>query len=185
MPTPSRTRILPRLVPVFLVFTALALPPTGLAQQLAVDPHHAFPQDQVFTVDLVIGCGGLEVKGLEAALVFDAALLQLDDVTPGPWFTGSGHQYFFFDYTDQEPQGNIHLATSILDGAFCQDDVFAVFHFTSLGSGATAVDFVDLDVRDTDNMAMPFVHTTGDSISIDPAVPAVVRSFGFLKAVYR
>ena len=118
-----------RLVAVALLAGILAVP-TGLhAQSLYFDPSHAFPQDLIFTVDLYLECGGLAVKGVETALTFDPAILRLDEVTPGPWFTGSGNQYFFYDYTDIEPQGNIHVATSILDGTIDQDGVFAVLHF--------------------------------------------------------
>jgi hypothetical protein len=172
------------LVLVVLTFAALAASGAG-AQSLYFDPSHAFPQDLIFTVDLHIACGGLAVKGVETALTFDPALLRLDDVTPGPWFTGAGQDFFFFDYTDLEAQGNIHVASSILDGTRDQDGVFAVLHFSSRTFGTTPLTFTDVDVRGVDNANLGFVSSTGDSITIDPVVRIEPRPFGFLKAIYR
>ena len=157
----------------------------ALAQGLALDPSHSFPTDFVFTVDLTIDCAGHAVKGIETALTFDSSFLQLDDVTPGPWFTGSGQTFYFFDYTDIEPQGNIHFACSVLDGTIAADGVLATLHFTATGSGTSPVDFTDLDVRDALNAPLPFNHSIYDQITVDTAIRARSRTFGYLKAIYR
>jgi hypothetical protein len=174
-----------RLLPIVFVLVILIVAGGASAQTLFFDPSHAFPQDLIFTVDLYIDCGGLAVKGVETALTFDPDLLRLDDVTPGPWFTGSGRQFFFFDYTDLEAQGNVHVASSILDGTHDQDEVFAVLHFSSRTFGTTPLTFTDVDVRGFDNADLGFAHSTNDSITIDPVVRTEPRPFGHLKAIYR
>lgn len=168
-----------------MMFVLLLGPSLAGAQQLAMNPHHAYPVDWVFTVELTIECAGQAVKGVETTLTFDSSILQLDDVTPGSWFTGSGQDFFFFDYTDVEPQGNIHVASSILDGTLDQDGVFAVLHFTGLVPGTSPVEFTEVDVRDENNGVLVFGHSIGDLITLDPAIDVQPYRFGHLKAVYR
>jgi hypothetical protein len=168
-----------------LIFLLVLGPGLAGAQEIVMNPHHAFPVDWVFTVELTIDCAGRDVKGVETRLTFDPAILQLDDVTPGSWFTGSGLDFFFYDYTDNEPQGNIHIASSVLEGTLNTDDVFAVLHFTGVGIGTSPVDFTEVDVRDATNGILVFGHSIGDLITLDPAVEIQPYRFGQLKAVYR
>jgi hypothetical protein len=165
--------------------SSLLAPPPASAQELFVDPTLSTPVDLVFTVDIAIDCAGLSVKGVESILAFDPFLLRLDAVTPGPWYTGTGRDYYFFDYTAIEPQGTIHFASSVLSGANDQSLTIAVCHFTVLGFGSTPVIFQDVDVRDPDNLDLGFGHSIGDLILIDPAIPVVLSSFGGVKALYR
>jgi hypothetical protein len=157
----------------------------AMAQGLALNPTHSFPTDFTFTVDLTIDCAGMDVKGIETALTFDPSFLHLDDVTPGPWFTGTGQGFYFFDYTDIEPQGNIHIACSVLDGTNDQDAVLATLQFTATGFGNSPVDFTEVDVRDNLNATLPFGHSLNDQITIDTAIPSQPLTFGYLKAIYR
>ena len=157
----------------------------ALAQQLFVDPTVSTPTDFFFTVDIGIDCAGQAVKGVEAILAFDPFLLQLTAITPGPWFTGTGLDYYFFDYTPIDPPGTIHFASSVLDGTNDQSLTIATCHFTALGFGSTPVIFQDVDVRGPTNIDLGFGHSTGDLIIIDPAVPLTRSSFGALKALYR
>ncbi len=157
----------------------------AVAQEIFVDPSISIPNDFSFTVDIAIDCAGLAVKGVEVVLAFDSSLLHLDAITPGPWYTGTGLDYFFFDYSDVDPAGTIHFASSILDGTNEQSLTIAVCHFTAYGFGSTPVTFQDVDVRDCDNMNLGFGHSTGDLIQIDPAVPATATTFGGVKALFR
>jgi len=159
--------------------------PTAVAQELFVDPTISIPSDFVFTVDIAIDCAGLAVKGVEAVLAFDPFLLHLDAITAGPWYTDSGQDYFFFDYTDVDPEGVIHFASSILDGTNDQSLTIAVCHFTALDFGSTPVIFQTVDVRGPDNMDLGFSHSIGDLILIDSAVPVTATTFGELKALFR
>ena len=70
--------------------------------------------------------------GVETTLTFDSSILQLDDVTPGDWFTGSGQDFFFFDYTPEVDAGTIHLASSVLDGALQGAGILAVVPLAAL-----------------------------------------------------
>jgi hypothetical protein len=174
----------------FLLFLVVpALFPGGdqaaLAQQLFVAPPVSTPTDFFFTVDIGIDCAGQAVKGVEAILAFDPFLLQLTAITPGPWYTGTGLDYYFFDYTPIDPPGTIHFASSVLDGTNDQSLTIATCHFTALGFGSTPVIFQDVDVRGPTNIDLGFGHSTGDLIIIDPAVPVVATSFGELKALFR
>jgi hypothetical protein len=157
----------------------------AVAQEIFVDPPVSIPNDFVFTVDIGIDCAGLAVKGVEVVLAFDPFLLHLDAITPGPWFTGTGLDYFFYDYSDEDPAGTIHFASSILDGTNNQSLTMAVCHFTAYGFGTTPVIFQDVDVRGFDNMDLGFGHSTGDLIQIDPAVPATATTLGGVKALFR
>ena len=172
-----------------LFLTAVAVIPgmdqPAVAQELFVDPSISLPSDFVFTVDIAIDCAGLAVKGVETTLSFDPFLLQLDAITPGPWFTGTGLDYYFFDYTAIEPQGTIHFASSVLEGTNNQSLTIAVCHFTALGFGSTPVIFLDVDVRGPDNMDLGFGHSTGDLIQIDQAVPVTSTTFSGLKVLFR
>lgn len=157
----------------------------AVAQEVFVDPTLSLPTDFIFTVDIAIDCAGQAVKGVEVVLAFDPFLLQLDSIDPGPWYTGTGQDYFFFDYTDVDPLGTIHFSSSVLDGTNDESLTIAVCHFTALGFGTTPVIFQDVDVRGPDNMDLEFGHSTGDLILVDPAIPVVQSSFGNLKALYR
>lgn len=165
--------------------THLLSPPPVSGQELFVDPALSTPFELVFTIDIAIDCAGQSVKGVESVLAFDPFLLRLDAVTPGPWYTGTGQDFYFFDYTSIEPQGTIHFASSVLSGTNDQSLTIAVCHFTALGFGSTPVIFQDVDVRDPDNLDLEFGHSTGDLILIDPAIPVVRSSFGGVKALYR
>lgn len=155
------------------------------AQELFVDPSISLPTDFTFTVDIGIDCAGQAVKGVEAVLSFDPLLLHLDAVTPGPWFTGIGQDYFFFDYTGVDPEGTIHFSSSVLDGVNDQSLTIAVCHFTAFGFGSTPVVFQDVDVRGLDNMDLGFGNSIGDLIQIDQAIPVTASSFGGVKALFR
>jgi hypothetical protein len=174
--------ILALVVPAILL---LAPGDDALAQELFVDPPFSQPSEWEFTVDIAIDCAGLDVKGVEAALTFDPFLLRLDSITPGPWYTGTGRNFFFFDYTPIDPQGNIHFSSSVLDGSNNQSLTIAVCHFTVLDFGSTPVDFQDVDVRSPVNLDLEFGYSTGDLILIDPAIPVSRTSFGGLKALFR
>ena len=167
-----------------LVF-CLILASVSYGQQVFVDPSVSTPDDFVFTVDIAIDCDGQPVKGVEVKLAFDPFLLQLDAITPGPWYTGTGQDFFFFDYTTLVPAGTIHFASSVLSGSNDQDLTIAVCHFSALGFGTTPLIFQDVDVRDPDNLDLGFGPSSGDLVIMDPAIPVTATSFGALKALFR
>ena len=173
------------LVVLFVATAGLGDLTAASAQEIFVDPSVSIPNTFSFTVHIGIDCAGLAVKGVEVVLAFDPFLLHLDAITPGPWYTGTGLSYFFYDYSDDDPAGTIHFASSILEGTNDQSLTIAVCHFTAYGFGSTPVIFQDVDVRDVDNIGLGFGHSTGDLIQIDPAVPATASTFGGVKALFR
>ena len=156
---------------------------SGLGQDLVVDPHISMPTDQQFTLDIRIENGGQPVMGIEASIAFDPFLVQLDSIVPGPWFTDSGEDYFFWDYT-APGTGSIHFASSLLDAESTEDGVVAICHFSVLAYGQSPLIFQDVDVRDRLNVDLGFGHSSGDLIILDPAVPVERTSLGSVKSLF-
>jgi hypothetical protein len=176
----------------FILFTLVSVTVLSLtgsapagAQGFLLDPAFTVPSDFDFTVDIAIDCAGLEVKGVEIVLEYDPLLLQLNEITPGPWYTALGRDFYFFDYTEIASPGIAHFASSVLEGTNDQSLTIAVYHFTAQGFGLTPLVFVEVDVRDATNQVLDFGHSTGDLILIDPAVPVTDTSFGALKVLFR
>ena len=155
------------------------------AQTIAFQPSESLPTEPQFTIDLTIDCAGQLVKGAEVKVAFDPFLVQLDAVTAGDWYTGSGQPFYFFDYTGTDPQGVIHFASAVLDGSLTGSGVIAVCHFSILDFGISPLIFQDVDVRSPVNVDLGFGHSAGDRIILDPVVGTEPRTFGAIKAIYR
>ncbi len=170
-----------------LVFTIFwpKSPSLALAQEVLVDPSFSQPVEFVLTVDIAIDCAGLPVKGVEVVLTFDPLLLNLEAISPGPWYTEYGQDFYFFDYTSVVPQGTIHFASSVLEGTNDQSSTIAVCHFTASGYGMTPLIFQEVDVRDINNVDLGFGHSEGDMILLGPTLPVTASSFGALKVLFR
>jgi hypothetical protein len=153
------------------------------AQMLRFDPDPFIPYNQQFTVPLVLESGGLYVKGIEASITFDPALVTLDSVTAGPWYTDSGQSFFFWDYTAPFTYA-IHFASAMLDGTSNADGVIALCHFSFAGFGVCPLDFTLVDVRDFENNELTFDSDSG-VIYLDEAVETKNVNFTALKAIYR
>jgi len=175
-------------VPVLLFVLALAggftAADPACAQRLLIDPAVSVPLDFNFTLEVTAESEGLDVKGLESTILFNPALVRLDSITPGPWFTDSGQAFYFYDYASPGV-GEIHFAAALLDGSQVADGSLAICHFSVLGFGIANLIFEDVDVRGPNNERHTFYHTIGDRIVIDPAVPVTLETFGALKAIYR
>lgn len=153
------------------------------AQMLRFDPDPFIPFNQHFTVPLVLDSGALHVKGVEATITFDPALVTLDSVTAGPWYTDSGQDFFFWDYTTPLTYA-IHFASAMLDGTSNADGVIALCHFSFAGFGVCPLDFTLVDVRDFENNELTFDSDSG-LIFLDAAVETKQVNFNALKAIYR
>ncbi len=153
------------------------------AQTLRFDPDPFIPQDYDFTVPLVIESGGYEVKGVECQVSFDSALVSLNSITPGPWYTDSNQQFFFWDYT-QPGTNTVSFASAMLDGSNSSDGVIALCHFSFVDFGTSPLDFNLVDVRGITNQALPFDSDNG-MIFLGDGVSVKTLSFGTLKAIYR
>ncbi len=125
----------------------------------------------------------MDVKGVECFVTFDPAIVSLDSIVAGPWYTDSGQDFFFWDYTI--PGTNtLHFASAMLDGTNNIDDILAVCYFSLVSYGTTALDFTQVDVRDANNDPLSFATDDG-LIVLDHAVETDPVHFGTLKAVYR
>lgn len=167
---------------IFCLTLILSASPTT-AQSLRFDPDPFIPQDYTFSVPLLLESGGLEVKGVESIISFDNALVALDSITPGPWYTGSSQSFFFWDYTT--PACNtIHFASAKLDGTGNADGIIAFCHFSFVNFGECPLVFNEVDVRGPDNQTLPFTADDG-LIKLGNAVEIQNVSLGNLKAIYR
>lgn len=147
-------------------------------------PSSTVPSQAEFTVALMLDTGGDDVLGLHVSIQFDNAIVQLNRIDPGTWFTTSGVDYFFWDYTHSGTE-LIHFAASRLGSASTTGGQVAVMHFTALMGGISPLTFLGCDVRDFQNQPLDADHSTGDRIVIDEAIPADPTTFGEVKALFR
>ncbi len=170
-----------------LVFIILAISFTLVssvsAQTLRFDPDPYFPVDEQFTLPLLLEAGGLDVKGVECIITFDSALVSLESITPGPWYSESGQEFFFWDYT--EPGTSVlHFASAMLDGTNNTDGAIALCHFSFVGFGSCDLVFTEANVRDANNEPLSFALDNG-LIVLDQAINTEPVQFSTLKAIYR
>ncbi len=164
----------------FLCFMTVAF---SSAQSLRFDPDPYFPVDQTFSVPLVLEAGGLAVKGVECIITYDPALVALNSITAGPWYTGSGQDFFFWDYTTGFTT-DIHFASAMLDGTNSSDGIIAYCNFSFVGFGTCDLIFAESDIRDVNNDPLAFALDNG-MIVLDQAVENAPVKFNVLKAIYR
>jgi hypothetical protein len=169
-------------VALFLTFAGGIQP--LVAQTLSVNPPNSVPDEEEFTIAIVLDAGGYSVMGIEASISFNEYILQLDGIDPGPWFTGLGHEYFFWDYTHPGTE-LIHFAGSSLGSAVPTSAVVAICRFTALNAGISPLDFLGVDIRNSQNVRLISDHSSGDSITIDGAIPVTGHTLGRVKALYR
>lgn len=165
-----------------VVLLLLAVP--AAAQSVYMVPHVALPTTSTFTVYFYLDADAQEVMGVEVSLEFDETIVQLDGIDAGDWFTTSGLDWFFWDYTTPGTD-TIHFTGALLDEGRVANGVIAVCRFTAIGLGVCPVDFTDVDVRDASNQTYAAGHSTGDQIIIDAAIGNETMSFGDIKALYR
>ncbi len=169
-------------IAIFLIIaTGAAL---GHAQTVYVEPTTSQPEENVFTLDIVLDTEGQEVMGLEISISFNELIVHLDGIDPGPWFTDLGHEWFFWDYTHPETE-LIHFTGSSLGSGVTTSGVVATCRFTALQPGISPLDFLGVDIRDPHNTRLIADHSSGDSIIIDAAVSTEDLSLDFIKALYK
>lgn len=167
-----------------LLLLVVALSHWAAAQTLRIDPSVSRPTDYRFSLQVECSCLDARVQGVEAIIRFDPALVQLDSITPGPWFTGSGSPFTFRDES-RPGNGRIHFTGALLEGGGSGDAALACCHFTAVGQGRSSLVFQQARVHDLNKGDLGFGHSTGGLIILDSAVRTWERSFGALKAIYR
>jgi len=172
----------PRSLPAIL--TAFLIPACAWAQSVSFAPPVSIPVTVAFEVAIDLAADGASVMGTEIAATFDPAIVRLDGITAGDWFTGAGQPYYFHDYTTPGA-GTIHFAAALLGSGRVADGTLAVCHFTARLAGVSPLVFTDVDVRDGDNQGLGAAHSTGDLIIIQTAIPVDGRAWGDVKALWR
>ncbi len=167
----------------FVMMSCLVLVSSSSAQTLRFDPDPYFPVDQQFTLPLLLEAAGLDVKGVECNITFDPYLVALESIAAGPWYTDSGREYFFWDYTTPSSV-TIHFASAMLEGTSNADGAIAICHFSFVDFGFCDLIFTDADVRDLNNDPLSFALDNG-LIVLDQVVETDPLVFAALKAIYR
>ncbi|MDO9172179.1 MAG: hypothetical protein Q7W29_10140 [bacterium] len=173
-----RPRSFPAILFVFLI------PACSWAQSVSFTPPVSVPVTVVFDVAIDIAAGGTAVMGTEIAATFDPAIVRLDGISAGGWFTAAGQPYYFHDYTISGAS-TIHFAAALLGDARVADGTLAICHFTALAAGVSPLVFVDVDVRDGTNLDLGAAHSVGDRIIIQTAIPVDASAWGDVKSLWR
>jgi hypothetical protein len=163
---------------------ALLLPACSWAQSLSFTPPVSIPVAVDFDVAIDIVAGGAAVMGAEVAATFDPAIVRLDGISAGGWFTAAGQPYYFHDYTTTGAS-TIHFAAALLGDDRVADGTLAVCHFSALAAGVSPLVFVDVDVRDGTNLDLGATHSEGDRIVIQTAIPIEASAWGAVKSLWR
>ena len=174
----------PKLRSVPAALAVLLLSACCWSQSVSFAPPISIPVTLDFDVAIDLAAAGAAVMGAEIAVSFDGAIVRLNAITAGDWFTASGQNYYFHDYTTPGA-GTIHFAAALLGDDRVADGTLAVCHFTALAVGVSPLLFVDVDVRDGTNLDLGAAHSVGDLIIIQRAIPNESSAWGDVKALWR
>ena len=106
-----------------------------------------------FTVELKTA-SIVNLKGYSVTLSYDPALLSLQEVAEGPFFSVKGETFFYNDIDDQKGKVLIDCAILGRDLSVSGGGTLATLSFTSLKAGSTSITFKLTDTRDTYNKAI-------------------------------
>ncbi|MFO7610399.1 MAG: hypothetical protein R6X35_14635 [Candidatus Krumholzibacteriia bacterium] len=166
-----------------LVAVAGTLPAS--AQWIGFDPAETVPATEVFTVALVLDTEGVTVMGADVLFTFDPAVVRLDSVTVGDWFTTAPQPYFFWADAGGSVADLVQVTGSVMTTGRAGAGALAVLHFTALAAGFCDLEFRAVSLRDPLNASVPHTRSTGDRIIIEEAIGVGTASFGGLKARWR
>jgi hypothetical protein len=173
----------PKLRSVPVALAVLLLPACCWSQSVSFTPPVSIPVTLNFDVAIDLAAAGAAVMGTEIAVTFDESIVRLNGITAGNWYTASGQNYYFHDYTTLGTS-TIHFAAALLGDDRVADGTLAVCHFTALGVGVSPLVFVDVDVRDATNLDLGAAHSVGDLIIIQTAIPNEGSAWGDVKALW-
>ena len=94
------------------------------------------------------------LKASSVTLSYDPALIRLNAVTEGSFFSSEGETFFYRDIDNQE--GSVLIDCAILgrDLSISGQGVLATLSFTCLKAGSAEITFKAADTRDTYNKAI-------------------------------
>ena len=125
--------------------------PEGTAGVLYLEPANLnVTPSKNFTVELKT-TSITDLKGYSVTLSYDPALLSLQEVTEGAFFSSEGETFFYNNIDDQE--GKVLIDCAILGRGLSVsgEGTLATLSFTSLKAGSTSITFGLTDTRDTYN----------------------------------
>ena len=141
--------ILPGCLGKLLPTTPSVTPSAETAGVLYLEPTNlTLTPSQDFTVELK-ATSISNLKGYSVTLSYDPALLSLQEVTEGPFFSSKGKTFF---YTKEE-QNTILIDNALLGKtlSISGEGTLATLSFTSLKAGSTSIEFSLTKTRDTLN----------------------------------
>lgn len=106
-----------------------------------------------FTVDLKTA-SITNLKGYSVTLSYDPALLSLQEVTEGPFFSAKGETFFYNDIDGKEGKVLIDCAILGRDLTVSGGGTLAILSFTCLKAGETSITFEHTDTRESYNKAI-------------------------------
>ena len=129
-------------------------PPAGTEAVLYLEPANlTITPSKNFTVELKTA-SIVNLKGYSVTLSYDPALLSLQEVAEGPFFSVKGETFFYNDIDDQEGKVLIDCAILGRDLSVSGGGTLATLSFTCLKAGSTSITFKLTDTRDTYNKAI-------------------------------
>ena len=131
--------------------TPSVTPPEGTEAVLYLEPANLnLTPSQDFTVELKTA-SIVNLKGYSVTLSYDPALLSLQEVTEGPFFSAKGETFFYNDIDGKEGKVLIDCAILGRDLSVSGGGTLATLSFTCLKAGETSITFKFTDTRDTYN----------------------------------
>lgn len=164
---------------------AMSSPGPAAAQWVGFDPSEVVPATESFTFALALDTQGVAVLGVDVQFSFDPAIVQVDSVTVGDWFTTAPQSWFFWCDAAETVADVVHVTGTVMTTGRAGAGALAFVHMTALAAGFSPLEFLNLDLRNSLNMPVPHTASSGDRVIVEDAVPAAALSFGSLKARLR
>jgi len=125
--------------------------PEGTAGVLYLEPANLkVTPSKNFTVELKTA-SITDLKGYSVTLSYDPALLSLQEVTEGAFFSSEGETFFYNDIDGKEGKVLIDCAILGRDLSVSGEGTLATLSFTSLRAGSTILIFSFVKARDAHN----------------------------------
>lgn len=155
------------------------------AQRIAFAPAEIAPETEAFTVDLTLDTEGATVMGVDVVFACDPAVVRVDSVTVGGWFTSASQPWFFWSGLIDQPfaVSMVRVTGSVMTTGRAGAGTLAVLHFTAVGVGYCPLPIVSVALRDPLNNPVPYIRS--DGLVVIAPIPAGTTSFGALKALWR
>jgi len=131
--------------------TPSVTPPAGKEGVLYLEPANlTLTPSQDFAVELKTA-SITDLKGYSVTLSYDPALLNLQEVTEGPFFSAKGKTFFYKKVDDTK--GTVLIDCAILgpDLSVSGEGTLTILSFTCLKAGSTDLTFKLAKTRDTHN----------------------------------